>query len=160
MQLRAIDTNLITALHALLCEQNVTRAAKRVGLGQSSMSHALARLRAHFGDPLLAPVGRKLVLTELGKQLREPVAAAVAQLELVFAPRESFEPATSQRTFRIASTDNLALYILPRLMASLQKTAPGIDLRVCALQEDWAGAFLAGIREMRHYDQTAIHWVR
>lgn len=160
MQLRGIDTNLIRALHALLCEQNVTRAAKQVGLGQSSMSHALARLRAHLDDPLLAPVGRKLVLTELGKQLREPVAAAVAQLELVFAPRESFEPATSQRTFRIASTDNLALYILPRLMASLQKTAPGIDLRVCALQEDWAGAFLAGIREMRHYDQTAIHWVR
>jgi DNA-binding transcriptional LysR family regulator len=144
MPLRGIDANLITALHALLSEQSVTRAAKRVGLGQSSMSHALARLRAHFDDELLAPVGRKLVLTERARSLREPVAAAVAQLERVFAPAERFVASTSQRTFRIASSDNLALYVLPKLMASLKRAAPGVDVRVCALPEDWQGALLRG----------------
>ena len=46
MFLHGIDTNLILALRALLAERNVTRAAKSVGLSQSSMSHALGRLRA------------------------------------------------------------------------------------------------------------------
>lgn len=144
MLLRGVDTNLIIALRALLEHQNVTRAAKDVGLSQSSMSHALSRLRAHFDDPLLVPVGRRLVLTDRGKALVEPVADAVARLERVFTPAEVFDPKTSRRVFRIAATDNLELYVLPRLAATLRKSAPGIDIRVCALPDDWALALQRG----------------
>ncbi|RYE91189.1 MAG: LysR family transcriptional regulator [Myxococcales bacterium] len=142
--MRGVDTNLIVALHALLRHQNVTRAAREVGLGQSSMSHALARLRAHFDDPLLVPVGRTMVLTERARGLVEPVSEAVARLERVFTPPEPFEPRTSRRVFRVAATDNLALYVLPRLAATLQRSAPGIDVRVCALPADWATSLLRG----------------
>jgi DNA-binding transcriptional LysR family regulator len=144
MHLRGVDTNLIIALRALLAHQNVTRAAKDVGLSQSSMSHALARLRAHFDDPLLVPVGRALVLTERGKALVEPVTEAVARLERVFERAEPFDPRTSRRTFRIASTDNVELYVLPQLAGILQKSAPGIDVRVCALPENWVMALQRG----------------
>ena len=144
MQLRGVDTNLILALRALLQHRNVTRAAREVGLSQSSMSHALARLRAHFGDPLLVPVGRTLVLTERARSLIEPTTAAVDRLERVFTRPERFDPATSRRVFRIAATDNLALYVLPALAATLQRSAPGIDVRVCALPEDWPTALLRG----------------
>ena len=41
--LRKLDLNLMLALDALLTEQNVTRAAMRLGLGQPAVSHALAR---------------------------------------------------------------------------------------------------------------------
>src|SRR3954451_22515899 len=92
MSLRGVDTNLLVSLHALLHERNVTRAAKTVGLGQSSMSHALARLRLHFRDPLLVQVGRSMVLTELGRSLIEPVNLAVAHVERVFVAKASFEP--------------------------------------------------------------------
>jgi DNA-binding transcriptional LysR family regulator len=144
MQLRAVDTNLIVALRALLVHQNVTKAAKDVGISQSSMSHALGRLRAHFDDPLLVPAGRELVLTERGKSLVEPVAEAVARLERVFSRAEPFNPRTSKRTFRIASTDNVELYVLPQLAAILQKSAPGIEVRVCALPENWVMALQRG----------------
>jgi DNA-binding transcriptional LysR family regulator len=137
MLLSGIDTNLIVALRALLVRQNVTRAAKDVGLSQSSMSHALARLRAHFDDPLLVPVGRTLVLTERAKRLIQPTTDAVAQLERVFTRGEPFDPRTSKRVFWIAATDNVELYLLPRLAARVQKTAPGIDLRVCSLPDAW-----------------------
>ncbi len=108
MLLHGIDTNLIVALRALLAERNVTRAAKNVGLSQSSMSHALARLRAHFGDPLLVQVGRSMVLTERAKSLVGPVETAVSQLERVVLRGEPFDPARSKRTFRIMTKDNLA----------------------------------------------------
>lgn len=156
MRLRGIDTNLIVALHALLMQRNVTRAAKQVGLSQSSMSHALARLRAHFHDPLLTPAGRRLVLTEHAEALVGPVGDAVAQLERVFAPREPFEPASSRRSFRIATTDNLALYVLPKLVARLQQHAPGIDLRVSALPADWPEALQRGDIDLKLGRKTAL----
>ncbi|AKU98794.1 Transcriptional regulator, LysR family [Labilithrix luteola] len=144
MQLRGIDTNLVVALRALLAHRNVTRAGKAVGLSQSSMSHALSRLRAHFDDPLLVPVGRELVLTERAKELVEPVAEAIAKLERVFTPPAAFDPKTSRRLFRIAATDNLGLYALPKLAAMIQKSAPAIDIRVSALPADWSTALKRG----------------
>jgi DNA-binding transcriptional LysR family regulator len=156
MQLRGVDTNLIIALRALLQHQNVTRAAKDVGLSQSSMSHALSRLRAHFHDPLLVPAGRELVLTERGKALIEPVADAVANLERVFAQAEPFDPRTSRRVFRIAATDNLALYVLPQLAATLHEMAPWIDVRVCALPLDWITALHRGDIDLKLGRRDAV----
>jgi DNA-binding transcriptional LysR family regulator len=144
MQLRGVDTNLIVALSALLEQRSVTRAAKIVGLGQSSMSHTLARLRAHFDDPLLVKVGRELVLTDRAKSLIEPVAEAVATLERVFRQVEHFDPRTSLRVFRIAATDNLEFYLLPKLASLLHKSAPGVQVRVCALPADWTHALERG----------------
>ena len=59
--LAQLDLNLLVALDALLSERSVTRAAARVGLRQSAMSHALARLRVVFADELLtrAPDGMR-----------------------------------------------------------------------------------------------------
>src|SRR6201994_328752 len=95
MLLAGVDTKLIVALRALLVRQNVTQAAKDVGLSQSSMSHALARLRAHFDDPLLVPAGRGLVLTE------------------------PFDPRTSQRVFWLAHVAALSLAPISLVQAIL-----------------------------------------
>src|SRR5262249_18825003 len=48
--LRLFDLNLLIAFDALMAERNVTRAARRVGIGQPAMSYALSRLRALFAD--------------------------------------------------------------------------------------------------------------
>src|SRR5262245_18431851 len=112
MQLSGIDTNLLIALRALLVQRSVTRAGEDVGLSQSSMSNALARLRAHFDDPLLVPVGREMVLTERAKGLLDPITDVVARLERVFDRSEPFDPKTSRRVFRLAAGDDLGLYAL------------------------------------------------
>lgn len=57
VNLASLDLNLVVALRALLQERNVTRAYQRIGLSQPAMSAALARLRRHFDDDLLARVG-------------------------------------------------------------------------------------------------------
>ena len=59
------DLNLLVALRALLEEANVTRAGERIGMGQSTMSSALARLRTVFQDELLVRIGRDYELTPL-----------------------------------------------------------------------------------------------
>jgi DNA-binding transcriptional LysR family regulator len=144
MDLSGINVNLIVALRALLRERNVTRAARKVGLGQSSMSHALARLRDHFGDPLLLPAGRKLLLTERAQALIQPVEEAVARLEQVFLTPSRFEPLTSKRVFRLMAPDNLELYLLPPLLALLSREAPNVSLRIVPLNSGWEEALASG----------------
>ncbi|MDT7589879.1 MAG: hypothetical protein QOE32_7429, partial [Pseudonocardiales bacterium] len=53
MNLRSIDLNLLVTFEAVMSERSVSAAAKRLGLTQSAVSHALRRLRTTFGDPLL-----------------------------------------------------------------------------------------------------------
>ena len=60
-QFRYWDLNLLVVFEALHCEQgNVSRAAKRVGLSQSAMSHALNRLREMLDDPLFVKQGHRM----------------------------------------------------------------------------------------------------
>lgn len=144
MRLEAIDTHLVVALHALLQEQNVTHAARRVGLTQPSMSHALAKLRAHFDDPLLVQTGRSMTLTERARGLVAPVATSIESLQRVFSHAPDFDPRRAARTFRIAASDNVALYVLPQLVAMLATEAPQIDLRCSSIGTDWADRLRRG----------------
>jgi DNA-binding transcriptional LysR family regulator len=158
MLLHGVDANLLFALRALIRERNVTRAARAIGIGQSSMSHALSRLRAHFGDPLLVKVGRLLVLTERARSLIEPVEAAATELERVFLREPAFVPKSSRRLFRIVGTDNLELYLMPRIAALLEREAPNVSIRFHALPKDWAAALSRGEADLklgRRYKLTA-----
>ncbi len=78
VNLSGIDRNLLVALDALLTERSVTRAATRVGLGQSAMSHNLARLRALFGDELLTRGPEGMRPTPRALALIDPVRIALA----------------------------------------------------------------------------------
>jgi DNA-binding transcriptional LysR family regulator len=127
MKLSGIDTNLLVALDALLKEKNVTRAAKRIGRGQPAMSHVLARLRAHFEDPLLVPKGRELVLSKKAQTLVEPVARAISALTDVFDERSAAEK-HAERTFVLASTDLFAWRFIPELLCALQQDIPDVVL--------------------------------
>ncbi|MBC8074302.1 MAG: LysR family transcriptional regulator, partial [Deltaproteobacteria bacterium] len=47
------DLSGLVLLDALLRTRSVTRTARELGMSPSATSHALARLRRAFGDPLL-----------------------------------------------------------------------------------------------------------
>jgi DNA-binding transcriptional LysR family regulator len=127
--LRRIDVNLLIALHALLLEQHISRAALRLHKSQPAVSHALARLRSIFEDPLLIRRGNQLVLTPKARELLPPLEEALGQLEgLLAAP--NFDPRSTQRQFRLAMSDYGAHVVLPRLLGKLRKEAPGISLCV------------------------------
>ncbi|MCA1190099.1 LysR family transcriptional regulator, partial [Saccharopolyspora sp. 6T] len=72
-----LDLNLLVSLDALLHERSVTRAAQRLGLSQPTLSTALARLRRHFDDELLARTGNAYELTALGERLAENTTQAL-----------------------------------------------------------------------------------
>ncbi|WP_119729944.1 LysR family transcriptional regulator [Thermomonospora amylolytica] len=128
MNLASLDLNLLVALRALLEERNVTRAGRRIGLSQPATSAALARLRHHFGDPLLVRTGNSHELTPLGTALRAPAAAACDLLERLFNSRADFDPATGRREFTLLASDYAIAVFGAGLARAVHDRAPGVRL--------------------------------
>lgn len=144
VHLAGIDLNLLVALDALLEERHVTRAARRLGLSQSATSHALARLRELLRDPLLVRSGAVLVPTPRALALAPPVRGILETIRSTLAG-PSFDPASSVRTFVVATSDYFELVVMPLLVRELVRAAPAIDLVVRPAPEDFV-AMLGGGR--------------
>ena len=126
MRYQKLDMNLLVALDALLADPHVTRAAERLNVTQSAMSGSLARLREYFDDELVRQAGRRMVLTPLGKELRDPVRELLALTDRVLATKSSFDPLTSERTFTLHCTDYVWITMVSGLVARLGTEAPRI----------------------------------
>lgn len=130
VHLGQIDLNLLRVLEALVREQNVTRAGVRLGLSQSAMSHALARAREVFDDPILVRAHGRMTATERARVLAVAVRTGLASIESALCESTRFDPKTAQRLFTLAMSDYEELVLLPPLLARLREQAPGVDLAV------------------------------
>lgn len=141
---RAFNLNLVPALAALLRHQAVGAAAREVGVSQSAMSHALAKLRAQLDDPLLVSQGRGFVLSARAQELAASLPVALDQLGAVLGGGPAFDPASASFTVRIASVDYFEFTALSSVMAYLRTHAPGVRLSVERLTADSAAALQGG----------------
>jgi DNA-binding transcriptional LysR family regulator len=133
MKLSGIDANLLAALDALLREKSVTRAARRLGVGQPALSHSLSRLRDHFKDELLVLKGRNYVLTDKAEKLSGVVANATRALAEVFEDNPSFDAATSSYRFVVACSDLFGILIIPELLRTLRREAEHVEVELRAI---------------------------
>lgn len=128
--LRNVNLNLLVAFSVLMQERNVSRAAKRMFMGQSGMSGALARLRELLDDPLLVRVGRRLEPTPRALELVEHVDRALATISDALAATHPFEPRSSVRTFTIGLTDDHEVLFTAALSEAMHQQAPTTRLVV------------------------------
>ncbi|MBN4666359.1 LysR family transcriptional regulator [Pandoraea nosoerga] len=128
MDLHSVDLNLLVVFQHLYNARRVSRVAEALGVTQPAVSNSLARLRKLFNDELFIRTSRGMLPTPLAIELAEPVAAALDALHGVFNRQLAFDPATSQRAFRIAMTDIGEVHFLPKLMHALGARAPGITV--------------------------------
>lgn len=126
-----LDLNLLRVLDALLQERSVSRAARRLGVGQPAASHALARLREVFGDALLVRSGREMMPTPRAEALREPLARVLGDVARLLRDEAAFDARTSERSFTLICPDLLAP-ALPGLVERLHRRAPQTALEVLA----------------------------
>ena len=125
--IHAADLNLIRVFDALLEERSVTRAGQRLGLSQSAVSHALAKLRLMLSDELFVRGPQGMHPTPRAMELAHPLRAALVQISTALAaPR--FDPATAEMTFVVATSDYYIGGLFPRVMARIRHEAPQIRL--------------------------------
>ncbi|WP_346301061.1 LysR family transcriptional regulator [Halomonas sp. BM-2019] len=128
LRLAEIDVNLLVVFDLLYRERNTQRVADRLGVTQPAVSHALKRLRRLLADELFERTSRGLQPTPRASQLHPGIAEALARLHDTLNLHDDFDPATSERTFRLAMTDIGEIVFLPRLLGYLAREAPGVRL--------------------------------
>jgi len=126
------DLSQLRILDCLLREGSLTRTAELLGMTQPTVSRSLARLRRHFGDPLMVRAGQRMQPTARALELAGPVAAVLDAARQLEGGPAVFDPATAGRSFGLYMVDGAVVHILPRLLdglAQLERGAPGIGLR-------------------------------
>lgn len=130
VDLGGADLNLLVLFEAVFAERHVGRAARRLHVTSSAVSHGLGRLRELFADPLFLRIPKGVVPTARALALAPSIADALTRVRAVLASLEPFSAAASTRRFALGLPDAAAAVLLPPLLRALSRTAPGIDLRV------------------------------
>lgn len=114
-QLRRLDITLLLVFEETMASGKLSAAAKRLGLTQSAISHALKRLRDVFEDELFIRTPRGVQPTPRALALRVPLAEALRLIGSAVRPA-SFNPARDGRVFRIAASDYETSLFAPLLL--------------------------------------------
>ena len=145
-----IDLNLLWLFEVVFEERHVGRAAERMRLTPSAVSHGLGRLRAMLNDPLFLRTPKGVVPTARAAEMAAPIAEILSRARSVVETSEPFEPARSTRRFTIGAPDGVSAVLLPPLLSQLGRAAPGVDISVRQLLpaqgerlpgRAWQGAF-------------------
>src|SRR5262245_41549913 len=127
--LSRFDLNLLLLFQTVLEERHVARAAARLHVSPSAVSHGLGRLRDALKDPLFIRNPRGVVPTARAEALAAPVAEILSRVRDV-VETQRFDPTTSRRRFVIGAPDALCAVMLTRLLVALRHAAPGIDIGI------------------------------
>jgi len=124
-----LDTRSLSTFLTVLDEGSVSRAAIRLGVSQSAVSHTLDRLRQSLGDPLFVKSGRGITPTQYALRVGPHIRQILDDLQSL-SSGPPFAPATAEFTFTIAANDYQRDLLLPGLVGTLRREAPGIRLQV------------------------------
>jgi DNA-binding transcriptional LysR family regulator len=144
VRFNGLDLNLLVALQVLLEERNVTRAARRLNISQPAMSAALSRLREYFQDDILVAQGKVMHPTAQAQELAGPVRQFLADLDALLTGSAVFDPAITQRTFRLVASDYITAAVVGPLSRRLADVAPRIRLEVMLPCEEAAQLVMEG----------------
>ena len=115
---------------------SVSRAAERLGIAQATASIALSKLRIHFGDRLFSRTSHGMQPTPYATEIYPSIKEVLGRMEEVRSARVAFDPAKSNRNFRICMTDISEVVLLPLLANHLRRTAQGIHIEAETISAD------------------------
>jgi DNA-binding transcriptional LysR family regulator len=133
MDIGNADLNLLVVFDALLKNRSVSGAARALKMSQPATSFALNRLRKMFGEPLFVRTSRGIHPTPYAESLSAPLEAILDRIRTELLRQPTFDPATEQRSVTFNMHDVGELVLLPRILAHLNKVAPGLQVRTVNL---------------------------
>ena len=115
------DFNDLLAFVAVARERSFTKAAAKLGVVQSTLSHTIKRLESQMGLRLLTRTTRSVGLTEAGQRLQQTLAPRIEEIERDIAALMSLRDKPSG-TIRITLSDHaLKKVVWPKLWPVLKK---------------------------------------
>ncbi len=148
IDLHRVDLNLLVVFETLMETRSVTRTADKIGRTQSAVSHSLARLREQLDDPLLVRVGGKMHPSPFAEAIIEDVRPILRSIRRVIAPRTLFDPAESERVFRIAMPT--LTKVIAEVSARVEAEAPNAKIEWLPAHHDVYQALSEGLIDLAH----------
>jgi DNA-binding transcriptional LysR family regulator len=133
-----IDIRLLRAFLVLMAEKNVSTAAEHLGISQPAASHALARLRTLFDDPLLLRSRAGMVASTRAAEFEQGVRELLATYDGLLGLARPFDPAVSSQTFVISAPEYAERLLLPGLAQRARRAAPNVRIEVQTPDRDRA----------------------
>ncbi|EAR54753.1 hypothetical LysR-like regular protein [Photobacterium sp. SKA34] len=121
---RGVDLNLLISFSALMETQSVTKAANKLAIGQSAMSHNLSRLRLLLDDPLFERQGHNMIPTQKALELSVTVEKILNLITRELLQPSTFEPELFTGTFKIGLTDYAELLFAPAIFDAIHTCSP------------------------------------
>jgi DNA-binding transcriptional LysR family regulator len=145
-------------------ERSFTRAAARLGVSQSALSHAIRGLEKRLGLQLLARTTRSVAPTAAGAALLHELAPALERIERAVAEARQLRENPAGRIRLIIPRTATQMVLLPKL-AQFSRTFPEIVLEVTSSNDPVdlvAGEYDAGVQlgEFIQRDMIAVRVTR
>jgi DNA-binding transcriptional LysR family regulator len=134
-QVLNIDLHMLLVLEEIFKTGSLSRTADRLQVSQPAISMALAKLRKHFDDQLFVRVGNEMRPTPQADAIRAGVLSSIAALKEMMTCRVTFDPATTDRTFRVALSDIGQIVMAADLMSAMSRIAPNARIDFAALSD-------------------------
>lgn len=158
--MRRADLGALSMFLAVAEERNFTRAAARLGVSQSALSHTIRRLEQRMDLRLLTRTTRSVSLTGAGEHLLETVAPALEEIDARVAALTELR-ARPAGTVRITTGEHAARTVLWPAVERVVTEYPEIKIELnvqSGLTDIVAERFDAGVRlgERLEKDMVAV----
>src|SRR5689334_3631262 len=124
-----LDTERLRTFLAVARTRNFSRAARRLGKSQPSVSQAVARLEQDVGQPLFVREGRVTHLAPAGRLLVEHAERIFEEMDRAQVRLSGLHELRAGDLV-VGASDTLAYYLLPPALAAFRARHPGIELRL------------------------------
>lgn len=120
LNMRNLDLNLLVVFETIYSTGNISHAAKQLDMSQPAMSNALARLRKQLDDQLFIRAGNGVSPTPKADAIAGPIREAIQSIQRTLGAQSVFDPATSERSFRLICADPMEPLVMPHLARAIQ----------------------------------------
>ena len=151
----SLDVKTLRLLASILETASVTQTAEHLSMSQPAASRALGRLRRVLRDPVLVRTRKGYSLTSHAALLRPRVTEILASIDAVFSP-PVFDPASTERVFRVGSTDYGAATVIADMMPRFVRSAPLAQIDVSPFHVDTLKKVESGELDVALYTDVAL----
>jgi DNA-binding transcriptional LysR family regulator len=152
------DLNALSAFVAVAEAHSFTKAAARLGISPSALSHAMRGLEERLGVRLLARTTRSVAPTEAGERLLTVVLPHLQGIESELSALNLLRDIPAG-TIRLTASEHAAYTVIYPVLARLAADYPEIKIEVNVdnkLADLVAGRFDAGIRLGEHVERDMV----
>ena len=123
------ELSVLSAFMAVADERSFTKAAKRLNISTSGLSHAIRRLEEQIGVRLLTRTTRSVAPTDAGEQLLAQLRPALADIRGVLTSLSGLQPTAIGR-IRLLCPRLGAKTVLARKLGQFVHNYPSVELEI------------------------------